>query len=254
MKKDYLDDYTNNFFFRFSLDLILSIIAAWDKRMTSNVDNFISISKHIKKRIKTIYLRDSELIYPSINYYKYSDVASKKSNYYVAASRFVPYKKIDLVIKVFNDFPKKKLIIIGDGEKFDEYKKLSLNNNIKFLGWVPEDEKISIFAGAKALIYPPYEDFGIVPVEAQACGTPVIGFGKGGVRDTVIAEGKNKTGIFFKEQTIQSVKKAISKFDNNESEFLSIHCKENAKRFDHSCFKKSIKSFILNSIKSKTTK
>jgi glycosyltransferase involved in cell wall biosynthesis len=254
MKKEYLDDYSNNMFVRFLLSLILSLISFWDKKMSTNVDYFISISKHIQKRIKLIYQRNSELIYPSINYKKYSDVVSNKRDYYVAASRFVPYKKIDLVIKVFNDLPKKKLIIIGDGERFDEYKKLSLNNNIIFLGWVPEEEKISIFARAKALIYPAYEDFGIVPVEAQACGTPVIGFGEGGLQDTVIAEGKNKTGIFFKQQTIQSVKKAILNFDKNESEFLSIHCKENAKRFDHSCFKKSIKSFILNATISKPIK
>ena len=248
MKKEYLDDYSKNMFVRFILSFILSLISFWDRKMSSNVDYFISISKHIQKRIKLIYLRNSVPIYPSINYKKYSNVNLNKGDYYVAASRFVPYKKIDLVIKVFNDLPKKKLIIIGDGERFDEYKKLSLNNNIKFLGWVPEEEKISIFAGAKALIYPAYEDFGIVPVEAQACGTPVIAFGEGGLQDTVIAEGKNKTGLFFKKQTIQSIIKAILNFEREESDFLSVNCKKNAKRFDHSYFKKKIKSFISNII------
>ena len=140
--------------------------------------------------------------------------------------------------------PNVKMII----KAFDEYKKLSLNNNIIFLGWVPEEEKISIFARAKALIYPAYEDFGIVPVEAQACGTPVIAFGEGGLQDTVIAEGKNKTGLFFKKQTIQSIIKAILNFEREESDFLSVNCKKNAKRFDHSYFKKKIKSFISNII------
>lgn len=246
MKKEYLNDYSNIMFVRFILSLILSLISFWDKKMSTNVDHFISISKHIQKRIKSIYQRNSDLIYPSINYKKYSNVDSNKKDYYVAASRFVPYKKIDLIIKVFNVLPNKKLVIIGDGERFEEYKKLAVNNNIKFLGWVPEGKKISTFAGAKALIYPAYEDFGIVPVEAQACGTPVIGYGKGGLKDTIISKGKNKTGLFFKKQSKDSIKKAILNFEREESEFLSIHCKQNAKRFDHSNFKKTIKSFISN--------
>lgn len=246
MKKVYLDDYSKNIFVRFILSFILSLISFWDKKMSSNVDHFISNSKHIQKRIKSIYHRYSVTIYPSINYKKYSDVVLKKSGYYVAASRFVPYKKIDLVIKVFNELPNKKLVIIGDGERFEEYKKLAVNKNIKFLGWVSEGEKISTFAGAKALIYPAYEDFGIVPVESQACGTPVIGYGKGGLKDTIISEGKNKTGLFFKKQTKDSIIKAILNFEKEESDFISAHCKDNAKRFDHSHFKKSFKSFISN--------
>ena len=141
MKKEYLDDYSKSMFVRFILSLTLSLISFWDRKMSSNVDHFISNSKHIQKRIKSIYYRYSMPIYPSINYKKYSNVNLNKKGYYVAASRFVPYKKIDLVIKVFNELPKKKLVIIGDGERFEEYKKLAENNNIKFLGWVSEEKK-----------------------------------------------------------------------------------------------------------------
>lgn len=254
MKKDYLDDYSNSLFIKVFLNIILTLISIWDKKMTNNVDFFISISKHISNRLKIIYQRESEIIYPSIDYKKYSNKILNKCNYYVAASRFVPYKKIDLVIKVFNELPNKKLIIIGDGERFDEYKNYSQSNNIQFLGWVSEEKKITIFTRAKALIYPAYEDFGIVPIEAQACGTPVIGYGKGGLLDTVITKGRCKTGIFFKYQTKASLKNAIYNFEKKESDFLSLNCRKNAKRFDHLYFKESIKSFISNINITKSTK
>jgi glycosyltransferase involved in cell wall biosynthesis len=222
--------------------------------MTKNVDSFISISKHIKTRINTIYSRNSEIIYPSIDFRKYSRQKVKKDIYYVAASRFVPYKKIDLLIETFNDLKNKKLYIIGDGERFEQYKLLAKSKNIKFLGWVSEKDKISVFSKARALIYPAFEDFGIVPIEAQACGTPVIAYGKGGLRDTVVSKGANKTGIFFNSQTIEAIKKAILNFERKESEFLSIHCKQNAKRFDHKYFKEAIKTFVLNKTISKHIK
>jgi glycosyltransferase involved in cell wall biosynthesis len=244
MKNEYINDYSKNFIIKFLLNFFLSIIAFWDKKMTKNVDSFMCISKHIKTRINTIYSRNSEIIYPSIDFRKYSRQKVKKDIYYVAASRFVPYKKIDLLIKTFNDLKNKKLYIIGDGERFEQYKLLAKSKNIKFLGWVSEQEKISVFSKARALIYPAFEDFGIVPIEAQACGTPVIAYGKGGLKDTVVSKGANKTGIFFNSQTKESIKKAIVHFEEIQEEFSPGNCKKNAKKFDHAIFTKNFNRHV----------
>lgn len=248
-KSEYINDYANNFFLKTFLYLSLFFIRLWDQYMNRNVDFFISISNHISNRIKSVYSRQSYLIYPSIDIKKYFVKNIKKKNFYVAASRFVPYKRLDLVIKAFNRMPDKKLIIIGSGEKYNEYKKLA-NQNIIFKGRVSESVKIKIFSEAKALIYPAYEDFGIVPVEAQSCGTPVIGFNKGGLKDTVITKGACKTGILFKHQTSNEIIKSINFFELNISNFSSVNCINNAKRFDHSVFRKKFIATLCDILKS----
>jgi glycosyltransferase involved in cell wall biosynthesis len=246
MKKDYIKDYSANLFVKIALKVVLNFIALWDRKMTKGVDYFISISRHIQKRIQNTYKKNSTIIYPSINFEKFSTKTYKKEDYFVAASRFVPYKKIDLIIKTFNQLKDKKLIIIGDGEKYLEYKLLAKSKNIKFVGWVSENEKIKIFSKAKALIYPAFEDFGIVPVEAQACGTPVIAFGKGGVKDTVIHSGNHKTGIFFNRQSVRAIKKSIIYFEKNLNDYKSQNCKKNAASFDHIFFQNKMKDFFNN--------
>lgn len=246
MKNDYLDEYTSNFFSRALLSFALNIIKAWDLQKTKNIDFFISISRHIQSRILTSYKRESFILHPSIDFNKFSKFKTEKKDFYVAASRFVPYKKIDLIIEVFNKISNKRLVIIGDGEKFNEYKKKATSENIIFLGWVHEKKKIEIFSQAKALIFPAFEDFGIVPIEAQACGTPVIAFGKGGVLDTIISQGKKITGLFFYEQTINSLINAIAEFENKQSNFKPNNCKLNAKRFDHEIFNNKFKNFLTN--------
>ena len=249
MKTDYINDYCkNNFFLKVVLSFILKLIACWDKKMTPNVDKFISISHHIQRRINMIYDRKSQVIFPSINFEKFELKSNSiREDYYVAASRFVPYKKIDLIISAFNQLKDKKIIIIGDGDRFDEYKKLIKSNNIILMGWVSDEMKVDIISKAKALIFPAYEDFGIVPIEAQACGTPVIAYGEGGVLDTVITRGKNKTGIFFQEQTIESIIDAINFFENNINDFSSQSCIKNARNFDHKIFRVAMNEFLKNS-------
>lgn len=243
-KSEYINDYAKNIFIKIFLYLSLFFIRLWDQFMSKNVDYFISISNHISNRIMLVYSRQSYLIYPSIDLKKYFIGKNiKKKDYYVAASRFVPYKRLDLVIEAFNKMPDRKLIIIGSGEKFIDYKKLA-NKNIIFKGRVSENVKIKIFSEAKALIYPAYEDFGIVPVESQSCGTPVIGFDKGGLKDTVITSGSGKTGILFKYQTANAIIKSINFFESNISNYSSVNCFNNAKRFDHTIFRKNFKAIV----------
>ena len=246
MKDEYLNDYSSNIIIKKILNFFLILIRWWDKKSNSNVDKFVAISKHIQQRIIDNYSRASELIYPSISYRKISCYSTAKKDYYIAISRFVPYKKIDLVIHAFNKMQDKKLIIMGNGEKFNEYKSLATSKNILFKGWVDNNEKFKIMSEAKALIYPAFEDFGIVPVEAQACGIPVIAYGSGGIKDTVITSGSKRTGIFFMHQTVDDIIDAVELFEKKSLEFTAIACQDNAKKYDHEIFKHNIKKLINN--------
>lgn len=254
MKDDYLNDYFSNFFVKKIFSIILSLIKYWDKYSNKNIDHFVAISKHIQQRIEAEYNMNSHIIFPSIPFKNLYKIPMIKKDYYVAISRFVPYKKIDLIIKTFNKIPNKKIIIIGSGDFFNKYSRLAISKNIQFVGDVDDYDKFRILSSAKALIFPAYEDFGIVPVEAQACGTPVICYGKGGVLDTVIASGKNRTGLFFYKQTVDEIIKAIKIFELRYDKFSSENCKINAKKFDHSIFKNKLKRYINEYIKKKNGK
>jgi glycosyltransferase involved in cell wall biosynthesis len=183
-------------------------IRIWDVISSNRVDYFLSNSDYIGKRIKKIYRRESRTIYSGINLEDFPLVINK-DNYYFTCSRFVPYKKINLIVEAFNEMPEKMLVIIGDGPDFTKVKAIA-KGNVTLMGYQPFGVLKDYMSRAKAFVFAAEEDFGLVPVEAQACGTPVIAFGKGGVTETVI---ENITGIFFKEQSVESLKEAVRKFD-----------------------------------------
>jgi glycosyltransferase involved in cell wall biosynthesis len=184
-------------------------IRIWDVISSNRVDYFLSNSDYIGKRIKKIYRRESRTIYSGINLEDFPLVINK-DNYYFTCSRFVPYKKINLIVEAFNEMPEKMLVIIGDGPDFTKVKAIA-KGNVTLMGYQPFGVLKDYMSRAKAFVFAAEEDFGLVPVEAQACGTPVIAFGKGGVTETVI---ENITGIFFKEQSVESLKESVRKFDN----------------------------------------
>jgi len=213
----------------------LKFMKHWDKTTSKRVFKFITISETVKKRIKKIYNRESTIIYPPCNY-KFSP-NKNKSNYYLILSALVPYKKIDLAIEVFNKL-KYPLLIAGTGPEENKLKKMS-NKNIKFTGWITEEEKIDLLKNAKAFIFPGIEDFGIAPLEAIAFGTPVIALKKGGAKETVI---ENTSGIFFEEQTFSSLEKAIKHFEKNQ--FVVEKEPPNFHKFSPDYFKKQLKNEI----------
>ena len=159
----------------------------------------------------------------------------------------VPYKKIDLIVDTFTKkFPNKKLIVIGDGPDFSRIKSLA-GSNIEFLGRAPFKVLHWHLATAKAFVFAAEEDFGIAPLEAQSCGTPVIALEKGGALETVIGLGSPRpTGVFFREQTVEALSGAINEFEKNTDLIKSESCRENALRFSEYRFQKELKDFVLN--------
>ena len=218
---------------------ILHYMRLWDTRTANGVDYFIANSKFIAKRIKKIYGRDAEVIYPPVDIEKF-EFCSEKEDYYLTASRLVPYKKVRLIVEAFNEMPDKKLVVVGAGSDL-EYIKAIAKDNIQVMGYQPDEVLKEKMQHAKAFVFAAEEDFGITPVEAQACGTPVIAFGRGGALETVI---DNKTGIFFLEHTVENIIKAVKQFEENSIE--SIKCREKAECFSIGIFTNRFCSFVNN--------
>lgn len=212
-------------------------IRSWDIISSNRVDYFISNSDFIGRRIKKIYGRDSVTIYPGIAVDEFPLVIDKE-DYYFTCSRFVPYKKINLIVEAFNEMPNKKLIIIGDGPDFKKVNNIA-KENITLLGYKPFNVLKDFMSRAKAFVFAAEEDFGLVPVEAQACGTPVIAYKKGGVTETVI---DNVTGIFFNEQSKESIQNAITRFE--KTAFNPVAIKAHAQKFSNERFYKEFNEFL----------
>lgn len=217
---------------------ILHKIRSWDYRTTNGVDHFISNSDYIARRIWKVYRRKAETIYPNVAVEDFTQTYPK-DDFYLTASRMVPYKKIDLIVKAFSMMPKKRLIVIGDGPQFEKIKSAA-TSNIQLMGYQDFSVLRDHLQRAKAFVFAAEEDFGIVPVEAQACGTPVIAFGKGGALETVV---DGKTGIFFHEQSVDSICRAVVDFENSnllDSKSIRTH----AESFSTEKFKERFNNFI----------
>ncbi|HBV5443620.1 TPA: glycosyltransferase family 4 protein, partial [Klebsiella pneumoniae] len=198
---------------------LLHKIRIWDHRTSNGVDHFIANSKFIARRIKKVYGREADVIYPPVDVERFS-LCECKDDYYFTASRMVPYKRMDLIVEAFSHMPDKKLVVIGDGSEMDKIKSKA-TKNIEILGYQPNSVMQEHMRQAKAFVFAAEEDFGITPVEAQACGTPVIAFGKGGALETVKS---NVTGILFERQEISSIIDAVNKFELNQDRISYMEC------------------------------
>jgi glycosyltransferase involved in cell wall biosynthesis len=168
----------------------------WDQRTANGVDEFIAISNFIARRIRKAYRRDSTVIYPPVDVESFS-LRQDKEDFYLTASRLVPYKRVDLIVEAFSRMPEKKLVVIGAGPEFSRIK-ASAGHNVDFLGYQPGEVLRDHMQRARAFVFAAEEDFGIAPLEAQACGTPVIAYGKGGALETIRGEESvEPTGVFF---------------------------------------------------------
>ena len=216
----------------------------WDARTANGVDHFIAISDYISRRIKKVYGRSSTVIYPNVAVDDF-ELCYQKQEFYLTASRLVPYKKIDLIVEAFAKCPEKKLRVIGDGPEMKKIR-AKATENIEILGYQPFSVLKENMAKAKAFIFAAEEDFGIIPLEAQACGTPVIAFGKGGAVETVV---DGKTGVFFKEQTCVAICNAVEHFESVKNLFDPKNIRKNACRFSEQVFKEKFKKFMDDKIK-----
>lgn len=222
---------------------ILHKIRIWDSRTANGVDHFIANSKFIARRIKKVYGRDADVIYPPVDVERFT-LCHAKDDYYFTASRLVPYKRIDLIVEAFSQMPDKKLVVIGDGSEMSKIKSKA-GKNIEILGYQPNHVMEEHMRKAKAFVFAAEEDFGITPVEAQACGTPVIAFGKGGTLETIRPYGvQDSTGLFFDKQTVDSLVSAINKFESISDAISPYSCRNNALRFSNERFQNEMREYI----------
>lgn len=227
--------------------LILHYIRMWDYRTANGVDYFVANSNFIARRIKKAYGRDSVVIYPPVDVEAFT-MQEEKENFYFTASRMVPYKKVKLIVEVFNEMPEKELVVIGDGTEYEQIVKIA-KSNVRILGYQSFEVLKDYMQRAKAFVFAAEEDFGITPVEAQACGTPVIAYGRGGALETIMGlDNDMPTGVFFYEQTIESIKNAIDEFEVNHKKINSKNCRKNAEKFSGEIFKNKFNRLI-NSVK-----
>lgn len=222
---------------------LLHKIRIWDYRTTSGVNHFVANSKFIARRINKVYGRTADVIYPPVDVKRFT-LNENKKDYFVTASRLVPYKRVDLIVEAFSHMPDKQLVVIGDGSDMKKIK-AKATANIEILGYQPNSVMEEYMRNAKAFIFAAEEDFGITPVEAQACGTPVIAFGKGGSLETVRPLGVNMpTGMFFEQQNISSLISAVNLFTENQELFEPANCRANALKFSVERFKNEMNNYV----------
>jgi glycosyltransferase involved in cell wall biosynthesis len=223
--------------------VLLHYIRGWDSRSANGVDHLLANSQFIARRIKKAYQREATVIYPPVDLAN-MPMCTQKEDFYVTASRMVPYKRIDLIVRAFSQTPERRLVVIGDGPEMKKIKSVA-GDNVTILGHQPSDVLVDYLRRARAFVFAAEEDFGISVVEAQACGTPVIAFGRGGALESVIGLPLDRpTGVFFGEQTSESLLEAVSRFEHNSHLFDARQCRKNAERFSSENFKAALMSFI----------
>ncbi|MFH0957173.1 MAG: glycosyltransferase [Pseudomonadota bacterium] len=222
--------------------ILMSYLAMFDFSASARVDYFVAPSETSKRRIGKYYRRKAVVIHPPCDIDRFKP-ADKVDDYYLFVGRLVAYKRADLAVKACSSTGS-RLLIVGDGPEIARLKSIA-SRNIEFFGWVSDDDLSKIYAKCKALIFPGEEDFGIVPVEAQAAGRPVIAYGMGGALETVIP---NVTGQFFFERTVESLSEAIQKFERRIDQFSSRNILNNAARFSKQNFLTTFQNFISESL------
>ena len=218
---------------------MLHYMRFWDYVAASRVDVFVANSEFIANRIRKCYGRDAEVIYPPVDVYAYSP-NYHKDDYYLAASRLVPYKRVDLIIEAFRKMPDRKLLVAGDGPMYKKLKAIA-PANVELLGFLPHDRLKKLMQHAKGFVFAAEEDFGIMPVEAQACATPVIAYHRGGSLETVI---DGVTGCFFEHQEPSSIVAAIEHFEAIHKHFDLSAVRRHAEYFRPERFRQQMFDFV----------
>jgi glycosyltransferase involved in cell wall biosynthesis len=223
----------------FAARKIINYLRKWDLKTASRPDFLIANSKFIAGKIKRIYNRDADVIYPPVDINKF-DYVNEKEDYFLTASRMVPYKRVDLIVEAFSKMTDKKLKVVGQGPEFKNIKNRA-TPNIEFLGYKNDKELKALLQKAKAFVFAAEEDFGITVVEAMACGTPVIALNKGGTAETVI---DCKTGILFNLQNAESIREAVFKFNEIAGSFDPQKISDYARQFNREIFENKIKEYV----------
>lgn len=219
---------------------LLSDLRSWDYRTANGVDQFISNSHFIARRIWKVYRRESIVIHPPVDTEYFQPARDEREDFYLTTGRLVPYKCTRLLIEAFAAMPERRLVVIGDGPEYARLRAIA-PRNVEMLGHQPTAVVRDHMQRTRAFLFAALEDFGIAPVEAQACGTPVIAFGDGGVTESVI---DGKTGVFFGEQTSASLLEALQRFERRAGRFSTPEIRANAQRFGTERFKQQLRACI----------
>lgn len=209
---------------------ILHYIRLWDVASSNRVDVFVANSHYVAQRIWKVYRREAQVIYPPVDVDRFTP-KGQREDFYLTVSRFVPYKKIDLIVEAFTQLGL-PLVVIGDGPDFNKVKRIA-GPNVQLLGYQPDTVVKDYMERCKAFVFAADEDFGITPVEAQAAGAPVIAYGRGGVTETVL---HGETGLFFQEQTVESLLATVRAFESGEYQFDPERLRQNTERFSKKRF------------------
>ena len=223
----------------FTARKIINYLRKWDLKTASRPDFLIANSKFIAGKIKRIYNREADVIYPPVDVNKF-DCVKEKGDYFLTASRMVPYKRVDLMVEAFSKMTDKKLKVVGQGSEFKNIKN-NVTPNIELLGYKNDKELKTLLQKARAFVFAAEEDFGITVVEAMACGTPVIALNKGGTAETVI---DSKTGILFNSQNVKSIKGAVLQFEDKAGLFNPQIISDHARQFNREIFEGKIKEYV----------
>ena len=223
--------------------IMLHYLRLWDARTANGVDAFAANSGFVARRIWKTYRRDATVIYPPVDV-DFFALRESKDDYYLCASRLVPYKRTELVVQAFTDMPQRRLLVVGDGPEGQRLRRMA-TRNVEFLGHLPRGELREHLQRARALVFAAEEDFGILPVEAQACGTPVIALGRGGVTETVIAPPASApTGVFFPVARVECIAEAVARFERSEHVFRPENCRAQALRFSAERFRGEFRKLV----------
>jgi len=218
---------------------ILHYMRLYDVCTAPRVDVFVANSQHVARRIWKRYRRRAHVVYPPVDVSRFS-VQREKEDYFLTMSRLVSYKRMDLVVRAFNEMPDKQLYVIGDGPERGRLEELA-GPNVEVLGYQPDEAVAHYMENARAFVFAAEEDFGIVPVEAQACGTPVIAYGRGGATETVIP---GETGLFFQRQEVDAVRNAVAEFEDVEPRLRPEAIRRHAEQFDVSSFRSAFAEVV----------
>ena len=252
MRTAYFGSEQRHGIFSAATDRLLEWLRRWDRQTADRVDHFIAISRTVQRRIEECYNRSSIVIYPPVDTDFYCPAPVRREDYYLVVSAFAPYKQLDLAIEACNR-RKRKLVIIGTGQAEHRLRALA-GPTVDFLGWQPNDVIRDHFRRCRALLFPGEEDFGIVPVEAQACGTPVIAYGKGGATETVIPLDREMepTGIFFMQPTVDSLADAMQTLESHSDDFHVSAARRQALRFNSQRFAEELFGYLSHLMQTST--
>lgn len=243
LQHQYLDESGIGFGLRGMLTrAILHYIRNWDVRSSNGVDHFVANSNYVAERIRKCYRRPASVVHPPVDTSAYLPNLEARDDFYLVAGRMVPYKKTSLLARAFSRMPEKRLVVIGDGPDMAKVKSVA-SSNIELMGYQSQDVLVEHMQRAKALVFAAEEDFGIVPVEALSCGTPVIAFGRGGVTDSV-SDGEH--GFFFQSQTEESIIDAIDRFEaeSNVRPFSPSALARRSETFSRDAFKLQMRDLV----------